>query len=455
MIKVFSSIRSTYRAVSVAIDGENISNDMRRSLELVRTCNQDLQDLIRLRNEHLRLLEKQPQILERLNSIIEKVHNGLLDASRIVEKYRPELHSGKKSLQTQIAWAHRDSQEFQAMGPTMSQHNATILAEISFLRSLTIITTQSKHEEAKEIEILGSDDKTLFNNLELLEDFMGDVSGSRDLPPVSPPVPLPPPAVQVNARASMPNLLMNQEYCDLPEPVIPNVIPHQQPIASLWASEQASTLRTLSGQTLEDGNQRNSRVVLNQADHSGLSLLFGDELDLNFDLSPKNQPQHTRAQSNDSMHKSSIPSFSPSSTNGGTVNSTPLTRYSLTSQPSTLSVSSIGTFSPQSPEPSMSRPHLFSLPPTPPTNTTAQLASLSATTLASETHQDARSRPRTMSFAERYANLAEDSGQEGRRYRPWRPYKNGDIYELQGSEISPEGHPFAQSTTSLSHRSTT
>ncbi|KAK0763489.1 hypothetical protein N5P37_002866 [Trichoderma harzianum] len=455
MIKVFSSIRSTYRAVSVAIDGENISNDMRRSLELVRTCNQDLQELIRLRNEHLRLLEKQPQILERLNSIIEKVHNGLLEASRIVEKYRPELHLGKRSLQTQIAWAHRDSQEFQAMGPTMSQHNATILAEISFLRSLTIITTQTKAEEAKEIEILGSDDKTLFNNLELLEDFMGDVSGSRDLRLASPPAPPPPPAIQVNARASMPNLLINQEYCDLPEPVIPNIIPHQQPIASLLASEQASTLRAGSGQTLEDGNQRNSRVVLNQADHSGLSLLFGDELDLNFDLSSKTQPQHSQAQSSDSMHKPSIPSFSTSSMNGGTVNSTPLTRYSLTSQPSTLSVSSIGTFNPQSPEPSMSRPHLFSLPPTPPTNTTAQLASLSATTLTSETQQDARSRPRTMSFAERYANLAEDSGQEGRRYRPWRPYKNGDIYELQGSEISSETHPFAQSTTSLSHRSTT
>ncbi|KAL7916719.1 hypothetical protein GGI35DRAFT_466250 [Trichoderma velutinum] len=454
MIKVFSSIRSTYRAVSVAIDGENISNDMRRSLELVRTCNQDLQELIRLRNEHLQLLEKQPQTLERLNSIIEKVHKGLLDASRIVEKYRPELHAGKKSLHTQIAWAHRDSQEFQALGPTMSQHNATILAEISFLRSLTIIT-QSRPEEAKETEILGSDDKTLFNNLELLEDFMGDVSGSQDLSHASPPAPPPPPAVQVNARASMPNLLINQEYCDLPEPVIPNIIPHQQPIASLLASEQASALRPLSGQTLEDGNQRNSRVVLNQADHSGLSLLFGDELDLNFDLSPNIPPQHSRAQSSDSMHKLSIPSFSPSSVNGETINSTPLTRYSLVSKPSTLSVSSMGTFNPQSPELSLSRPHLLSLPPTPPTRTVTQLDPLSATASASETQPDARSRPRAMSFAERYANLSDDSGQSGRRYRPWRPYKNGNVYELQGSEISPEEHPFTQSTTSLSHRSTT
>lgn len=39
MIKVFSSLRSAYRIVSVAIDVEDISNEMRRSLELVRACN--------------------------------------------------------------------------------------------------------------------------------------------------------------------------------------------------------------------------------------------------------------------------------------------------------------------------------------------------------------------------------------------------------------------------------
>ncbi|UKZ74597.1 hypothetical protein TrVFT333_002267 [Trichoderma virens FT-333] len=454
MIKVFSSIRSTYRAVSVAIDGEHISNDMRRSLELVRTCNQDLQELITLRNEHLHLLEKQPRSLERLNSIIEKVHNGLLDASRIVEKYRPELHSGKKSLQTQIAWAHRDSQEFQALGPTMSQHNATILAEISFLRSLTIITAQSEPEKTKESS--GSDDKTVFNNMELLEDFMGNVLGSRDLPPASPPIPPPPPppAIKVNARASMPNLLINQEYCDLPEPVIPNIIPHQQPTTTSLASEQASSLWTLGGQTLDDGNQRNSRIVLNQADHSGLSLLFADELDLSFDLSPKVQPQHSGAQSSSSMHKSSMPSFSSSSVNGGTVNSTPSTKYSLTSKPSTLSIGSTGTFYQQSPQLSTNRPHLFSLPASPPTNTT-QLASLSVTSLTSEIQQDTRSRPPVMPFAERYANATNHSDHQNQRHPPWRPYNNAHVYELQGSDASHAVPPFTQSTTSPANRSNT
>lgn len=266
--------------------------------------------------------------------------------------------------------------------------------------------------------------------------------------------------MKVDARASMPNLLINEEYCDLPEPVIPNIIPHQQPLASLLASQQASTLRTLSGQTHEDSNQCNSRLVLNEADHSGLSLLFGHELDLNFEASSKIQPQHSRAQSSDSMHRSSIPSFSPSSVNGETVNSTPLTNYSLTSKPSTLSVSSLAALKTQSPELSMNRPQLFSFPPTPPSNI-SQLVPLSTTASASETQQDTRSRPQAMSFAERYANVADHSGHSGhsgqksRRYHPWRPYENGDVYELQGSELCLEEHPFAQSTASLSHRSTT
>lgn len=60
----------------------------------------------------------------------------------------------------------------------MSQQNTAILAEISFLRSLTIVTTRSKPKEAKEIVTLGSDDKTLFNNLELPGVVLGDVSST-------------------------------------------------------------------------------------------------------------------------------------------------------------------------------------------------------------------------------------------------------------------------------------
>lgn len=130
-------------------------------------------------------------------------------------------------------------------------------------------------------------------------------------------------------------------------PVIPNGIPYLQPAASLLASQQASTFRIPSGQTREDSNQCNRRVVLNEADHSGLSLLFGDKLDLNLRVSSKIQAQRSPAQSSDSMHGRSIPSFSPSSVNDEIVSHTPLTACYLTSKPSTLAVSSLGTFKSQ------------------------------------------------------------------------------------------------------------
>ncbi|KAM0252775.1 hypothetical protein ACHAQJ_007613 [Trichoderma viride] len=436
MIKIFSSIRSTYRAVSVAIDSGDISNDMRRSLELVRTCHQDLQLLIKLRHENLHILEDQPQSLERLNTVIEKVHSGMVDAYRIVEKYRPELHTGKTSLQNQIAWASHDSREFQTLGPIMSQHHAAVLAEITFLRSLRIITT-TQNDIKKVEESSRSDSKSIFDNMGLLEDLMGDISGSLGLPPTSPPT------TKVSARASMPNLLSNQEYCDLPEPVIPNIIPHQQPISSSHSNAQASSVWMTSAETSLEGGQRSQRVVLNQSDHSGLSLLFDDELDLSFNLPFRIQSQLSHTSSSDLIHRASLPPSSFSSVNGESLASSPPVQYSLTSRPSTLSLSSRESFSYQMSETQhntisdVNRPHLLSLPPTPPTKT-APFISPSISSVVSEISQNAHPKQRLISFAERYENMNDSIKTENQQYHPWRPMRNNDVYELQGSNIAHE-----------------
>ncbi|KAL6883212.1 hypothetical protein GGI43DRAFT_389170 [Trichoderma evansii] len=150
---------------------------MRRNFELVRVCHQDLQLLIKLRHEHLRLLEDQPRSLQRLNAVIEKAHSDMADAHRVVEKYRRELHSGKISLQHRIAWASHDSQELQILGPIIIQHHAAVLAEIAFLRSLTIISTsQNGTDKAK--ESISSRKQGIFDNTDLLADFIGNVAGT-------------------------------------------------------------------------------------------------------------------------------------------------------------------------------------------------------------------------------------------------------------------------------------
>lgn len=135
-MKAFSSLRS---ALSAVAHTDRVPNEIRICLELVQTCHQDLQELITLRNNHLKLLEAAPvQILERLNNVIEQANRGLASARCIVEKCRPEAHlANKVPLHSQIEWVWRASSEFRCQEPLLSRHHAAVLAELNFLRQIT------------------------------------------------------------------------------------------------------------------------------------------------------------------------------------------------------------------------------------------------------------------------------------------------------------------------------
>ncbi|KAH8121280.1 hypothetical protein LI328DRAFT_171950 [Trichoderma asperelloides] len=434
MIKIFSSVRSTYRAASVAIDSGYTSNAMRRSFELVQMCHRDLQLLIKLRHEHLHLLEDQTLSLERLNAVIEKVHGDMVDAYRIVEKYRPELHSGKTSLQHRIAWASHDSQELQRLGPIISQHHAAVLAEITILRSLTIISaTQNDAGEAK--ESISSQKQKIFDNTDLLEDLMGDANASPNLLPTTP-------LTEVATRASIPNLLTDQVYCDLPEPVIPNLIPHQQPLSIHQPTEQRSSIWMSSAETSLESHLRNQRVVLNQSDHSGLSLLFEGVSDPSLNQILKTLSQPSCSSSSDQMRQLSLPSSSFSLIGDDFVPS-PHFQYSLVSNPSTQSLGSRETLSHQISE--MQRntisdhpvnySHLHSLQPTPSSKATA-LASISRAPLASESSQNNPPNQHSMPFVEQYQCADNTTKDDDPQSSPRIEMANNKLYELQGSERS-------------------
>lgn len=132
----FASLRSAFNTVT---DTGRVPNEIRICLELVQTCHKDLQDLITLRNDHLRLLEAAPaRILNRVNSVIEQAHRGLAEARRIVEKCRPAAHRGNKTpLHSQLEWVWSASSEFRCQEPLLSRHHAAVLAELNFLRQLT------------------------------------------------------------------------------------------------------------------------------------------------------------------------------------------------------------------------------------------------------------------------------------------------------------------------------
>ncbi|KAK3179797.1 hypothetical protein K4F52_008793 [Lecanicillium sp. MT-2017a] len=157
MVRVFGSVRSNNASV---LDSNLAVPDARSSLELVRTCHQDLQYLISLRNDKLDLLNREPRVLERVNSIIEVATQGLTAACSLVEKCRPEAHSGKLPMHSRMAWRLRDSAAFREQEPIIRRSHTSVLSEISFIRQVILaesmidLISSIIHEEDEDLEEL-------------------------------------------------------------------------------------------------------------------------------------------------------------------------------------------------------------------------------------------------------------------------------------------------------------
>ncbi|QLI69639.1 uncharacterized protein G6M90_00g054030 [Metarhizium brunneum] len=202
-----------------AEDGR-VAKEIRRCLELVQTCHQDLQHLIDLRNEHLKLLEAAPpRILDRINRVI--------DSAKI---------------------------DFRGQEPVIIRHNAAVLAELNYLRQITTCTLLDNIPTTKEDPDIAP--------LRISQGTNKKASASVPAITVSP-MPI--------SRATTPKVI---EYCDLPEPVFPNALPGATPDKEtlvLAVQPPSAHLPTILG---EDPSPH--RVVLGPSDDRGLLLLFED-----------------------------------------------------------------------------------------------------------------------------------------------------------------------------------
>ncbi|PFH62485.1 hypothetical protein XA68_13387 [Ophiocordyceps unilateralis] len=255
----FTPPRSTDQLINAAADGGQVPSKIRRSLELVRACNQDLQHLIHLRNEHLPVLQTKPRDLERVNSVIGEANNGLAEACRIVERFRPEAHPrSKMPLRRRLAWILGDSLEFQSQLPVVSRHHATVLAELNYVRQLALWTASAEGKDGE--SGTGTDNGAdQYGNHLLLGDLIGDnvsVSSQTSFSTRRP--------VSTCTLFNSPKHPV--EYCDLPEAVFPNTIPDQVP-----------TSKGLSSATWRLSDYRSSKASvssLGSVDASDLSILF-------------------------------------------------------------------------------------------------------------------------------------------------------------------------------------
>lgn len=135
-----AALKVAYNLVIFGIKLDQVPAAVRRCLELVRTCHLDLEDLIKLRNESLPMLESKPAILERVNTIIQNAHRGLLDVARLVEKLRPEVHDGRSPFKSRLEWLFIDSGEFTSQEPLIARQHSSVIAELNFLRQLVLLT---------------------------------------------------------------------------------------------------------------------------------------------------------------------------------------------------------------------------------------------------------------------------------------------------------------------------
>ncbi|KAI1020716.1 hypothetical protein LB504_011949 [Fusarium proliferatum] len=145
------AIHASFNLLTWALDHDQVPNDIRRSLELVRTCDSDLQHLIELRQECLHLLQRRPKVLERVHSIIESAQRGLQEVCEIVERCRPEAdRGGKTTFSKRMAWVLVDASEFKSQEPIVSRHHAAVLAELNFLRQIALLAPVPEPVKVKE-----------------------------------------------------------------------------------------------------------------------------------------------------------------------------------------------------------------------------------------------------------------------------------------------------------------
>ncbi|KAJ4136578.1 hypothetical protein NW768_004195 [Fusarium equiseti] len=164
----------TYHIITLLIECRQATDQVRRSLELIRTCDRDLQHLITLREEHLDILERKPIELVRVNSIIEDAHIGLLDVGRIIEKCRPEAHRGKMPYFRRGMWVMFDAEEFNSQVPVINGHHQSVLTEIQFLRFIAFHIPPVVQKQAAETGTKVVRKKKIdIGNISLLIDLIG------------------------------------------------------------------------------------------------------------------------------------------------------------------------------------------------------------------------------------------------------------------------------------------
>ncbi|OAQ69971.1 hypothetical protein VFPPC_13287 [Pochonia chlamydosporia 170] len=273
-MKAFTALRSSIHLIT---DNGRIPSEIRRCLELVQTCHRDLQHLIDLRNEHLEFLETAPQsILARVNQVIDAANHGLVEVRCIVEKYRPKEHMGMKTpLHNQMEWMMGSSAKFRSQEAVIIRHNAAVLAELNYLRQITMWKLAAVTEDAVVVSNLRESSVKSGNSHQAGDCLSSNPHIPTKITPSSTFSMPRKPSGNVTKYCDLPEPIgptLSLEYCDLPEPVFPNALPESTFISNNIPGSLKRTSSTIVKKSHDNASSCN--VVLSPATDHGLSILF-------------------------------------------------------------------------------------------------------------------------------------------------------------------------------------
>ncbi|CAG1975923.1 unnamed protein product [Fusarium graminearum] len=284
-------LKASYQFLAWMLDHDQVPNDIRRSLELVRTCDLDLQHLIELRNDCIHLLKRRPKVLQRVHTIIESAQKGLQEVCEIVEKCRPENDRGSRTtFSKRMAWVLVEASEFKSQEPIVSRHHAAVLAELNFLRQIALMAPIAELEEREEKRGTVVD-ATVFDNVALLGDLLGDLPtyAPEKKQPETQTIAPQPPIIVLNANTKP------VARSEMPSPQVPAPLQHKPSSQILHiehASDSLPEVLPVNITSVPPSRSLTTSSKYDTKDLVGLSLLLGDPLD--FENGPTPSPEFQR-----------------------------------------------------------------------------------------------------------------------------------------------------------------
>lgn len=131
-----SAISSAITGIKFVFELKNTPADVKTCLDLVDRVNKDLQYLISLRTSYAKTLESTPEVLTRVDGVIQDGYQSIQSVGLLLEGCRTGAHGGQTPFRGRMKWVLADSAAFRFETVNLLVQHNTINVELTHLRNI-------------------------------------------------------------------------------------------------------------------------------------------------------------------------------------------------------------------------------------------------------------------------------------------------------------------------------